>query len=407
MNAWSMPWSSMTTWLSVAQWLLAIAVTSGMAVWLATAVCAFAFRARRKPRSGPAAGLPPITLLKPVYGVEKNLRENLRTACLQDYPEYQVVFSVQRRDDPAIPILRELEREFGPELVTVVVESVEVGLNGKINNLCGAFPHARHDVLVISDSDVHLGPDFLARMVEPLADPSVGAVTTFFRARGAERWYEKFELLTLNGDQFPMAIFASATRITEFCFGASTAITRRTLERIGGFEAFGHSLVEDTEMGRRIQELGQRLVAIPYVVDTTVDLRSPADWVRKQIYWDQNTIAAVPGVYAASLCLRVIPLALLYAALRGGDTIGLAFFATALGVRLVTVATVFSVALGDTEGLRALWLVPIKDVLGIVWVVRAIFARTVVWRGVELSIGAGGRLSASPSSAAAVVEHGS
>jgi ceramide glucosyltransferase len=160
-------------------------------------------------------------------------------------------------------------------------------------------------------------------------------------------------------------------------------------------------------MGRAIQALGQRLVAIPYVVDTTVDLRSPADWVRKQIYWDQNTIAAMPGIYAACLCLRVIPLALLYAALRGGDAIGLEFLAAAVGVRLASAAVALGVGLRDREGLRALWLGPFKDVLGTLWVLRAAFARTVVWRGVELSIGAGGRLSPAPVRVAAAAERAS
>jgi ceramide glucosyltransferase len=394
--------------LTIGEWMLAGTVSIGLAVWLATLVCAFSFRARRAPRGGDSAGrLPPVTLLKPVYGIEKNLRENLRTACLQDYPEYQVVFSVQRHDDPAIPVLREIEREFGPDRACVAIENVEVGLNGKINNLCGALRYARHDVLVISDSDVRLASDFLRRIVEPLADPSVGAVTTLFKATNAQRWYEKFELLTLNADQTAMAIFASTTRIAQFCFGASTALTRRTLERIGGFEALGHSLVEDTEMGRRIQGLGQRVVAIPYVVDLTVDLKSPADWVRKQVYWDQNTIAAVPGAYAAGWCLRVIPLALLFAVLRGGDGVGLALLTAALVVRLASAAIVLRVGLGDREGLRALWLVPVKDVLGIVWALRALFSRTVVWRGVSLSVGGGGRLSSASSTATVVAERSS
>lgn len=395
----------MNIWLKIGESLLAIAVTGGMAVWLATLVCALFFRARRVAiRAGTTAKLPAVTLLKPVYGLEKNLKDNLRTACLQDYPEYQVVFSVQRCDDPAIPILRELEREFGSGLVSVALENVEVGLNGKINNLCGALPHARHDVLVISDSDIRLAPDFLRRIVEPLADARVGAVTTLFKATCATRWYEKFELLTLNADQASMAIFASTTHITQFCFGASTALRRETLERIGGFEGLGHSLVEDTEMCRRIQAQGQRVVAVPYVVETAVDLKSPAEWVRKQVYWDQNTIAAVPGVYAISSCLRVIPLALLFAILRGGDAVGLGFFVAALGVRLVSAAIILGVGLGDREGLRALWLVPLKDVLGIVWALRAAFSRTVVWRGVELSIGAGGRLSPLSSDGSAVSE---
>lgn len=400
-------WSSMAITLFIGEWLLAIVVSIGTLVWLGTLGCALGFRRRLSESVELADEPPPVTLLKPVYGVEKNLRANLRTACLQDYPEYQVVFSVQRCDDPALPILRELEREFGPERATIAVESAHVGLNGKINNLSGALPYARHDVLVISDSDVHLRPDFLRRIVAPLADPNVGAVTTFFKARDAERWFEKLELLTLNADQFAMAVLASSTKVVQFCFGASTALSRRTLERVGGFEAFGHSLVEDTEMGRAIQACGQRLVAIPYVVETTVDLKSAADFARKQIYWDQNTIAAVPAVFAAAWCLRVIPLALLFALLRRFDALGLGLLAVASAARLASAATVLGVALRDREGLRALWLVPLKDVLGVVWGLWASFSRSVVWRGVELSVANGGCLRASAANSAAAAEHGS
>jgi ceramide glucosyltransferase len=391
--------------LSIATWLLAVGTLLGTGCWFATFICAFFFRSRRPP-SAPdfAHGLPPVTLLKPVYGLEKNLKENLRTACLQDYPEYEVVFSVQRPDDPALPVLRELEREFGPRRACVVVEQVEVGLNGKINNLCGAWRHARHDVLVISDSDVRLDASYLRCIVAPLADPDVGAVTTFFKARSANTWYEKLELLGLNADQFAMALFSSATRLVQFCFGASMALRRETLERIGGFEAFGHSLVEDTEMGREIMRLGRRLVVVPHVVETTVDLSSVVEWAKKQIYWDQNTLAAVPGVFAASALLRVIPLSLLFATLRGFDTIGVGLFGVATAVRLACAAAVLGVALRDFEGLRALWLVPLRDLLGVVWALRATFSRKVVWRGVELSVASGGRLV--PRGAAAV-EHGS
>lgn len=369
---------------------LLLSVTIGALIWLACAACAFFFRRRRAPASVQAPG---VTLLKPVYGLEKHLARNLRTACEQDYPDYQVLFSVQRKDDPAIPLLLELEREFGPERVSVAIENVVVGMNGKVNNLAGALPHARHEILVISDSDAALRPDFLSRIVTPLADPQVGAVTTFFRAVQADRWFEKLELLGLNADQFAMAMLASATGLVDFCFGVSTALRKRTLAEIGGFEALGASLVEDTEMGRRIRQLGKRVVAIPHVVDVTVDLESPRDWARKQVYWEQNTLAAVPGLFAAGLLLRVVPVALAFAALRSFDAVGSAVLLTALAIRLLSAAAVLGVALGDREGLRALWLLPLKDVLSLIWSLRALLAKTVVWRGVELSIGPRGQLS--------------
>ena len=385
--------------LSIGEWALAVGIALGAACWLAVLGCAFTFRARRF-RSAKAFGVwPSVTLLKPVYGLEKNLRENLRTACLQDYPDHQVVYSVQRPDDPAIPLLRELAQEFGAQRVSVVVASVCIGVNGKVNNLAGALPHARHELLVISDSDVSLERDFLRQIVAPLADPEVGVVSAFFRGVDAGTWYEQLELLALSGDQFAMAMLASATGRVDFCFGASTALSRTTLAQIGGFEALGASLVEDHEMGRRIGALGKRVVVIPHVVRTTVDLSSPAAWWQKQTYWDQNTLAAVPGVFALTLLLRIIPLALVFAALRGFDSVGLSVLCAAVTIRVSAVALVLAVALGDRRSLRALWLVPVKDLLSLGCALQAFFSRKVVWRGVEMAVGRGGQLSAVSSSA--------
>lgn len=377
--------------MNTAQLALAIGIGIGSLVWLFTLCCAFFFRSRPLPPQRFDV-LPPVTLLKPVYGLEKNLRENLRTACTQDYPDYQVVYSVQRRDDPAIPILLELEREFGKARVTVAIENVEVGLNGKINNLAGALPHARHEILVISDSDVRLRPDYLKTIVAPLADPEVGCVSTFFKASDAGPWYEQMEQLSINTDHFAMAIFASVIHVVDFCFGASTALTKETLASIGGLEGLGDYLVEDNEMGQRIARSGKKLVVVPYVVDTMTDLPSAAQWWQKMTYWDQNTKAAVPGVFVAALFLRVIPLALLFAALRGFDVLGLQVFAAALAVRVSAAAAVLGVAARDFRGLRSVWLVPIKDTLSVFWFVRAFLTRTVIWRGVEMQLTSDGRL---------------
>jgi ceramide glucosyltransferase len=372
--------------------LLAGAIAVGSGCWLGTLIAALFFR---QPRAASAAGFeswPPVTILKPVCGLEKNLRLNLRTACEQDYPIYQVVYSVQRHDDPAIGLLRELEREFGKDRVSVVIDEVQVGMNGKINNLAGALGHARYDVLVISDSDVRLRTDYLKAIIAPLADAAIGGVSTFFRAVDAGAWYEQMELLTLNVDQFAMAIFASALGVSDFCFGASFALRRQTLERIGGLAALGSYLVEDNEMGQRILRAGLKLAMVPYLIDTTVDLKSPSQWWQKMTYWEQNTRAAKPGVFLSALVLRTIPLALLLAALRGFDAIGLAVFCGVFALRVTAAAVVLSVALQDRASLRSLWLLPIKDVLSLFWYARAIATRTVSWRGVQLALTRDGQL---------------
>jgi ceramide glucosyltransferase len=374
--------------------LLGLCVLVGSACWLGVFVCALRFRALTGQTVAPLQGWPGVTVLKPVCGLEKNLAVNLRSACLQDYPDYQVVYSVQDSDDPALPLLREIQQEFGAERVSVACSVANVGVNGKINNLAGALPQARHELLVISDSDVLLRPDYLKRIVLPLADPGVGIVSTFFRGRDAGPWYEQMEQLTLNADHFALAMLGNATGLFDFCFGASTALSKTTLAAIGGFEGLGDFLTEDTEMGRRVLALGKRLVDLPYVVDTTIDLPTPGHWWRKQTYWDQNTRVAIPRVFIASLILRVIPLALLFGVLRGFDALALWLVGVALVARMAAVVAVLGVALADVHGLLSIWLVPLKDILSLVWFVRAFATRRVVWRGVEMALTSDGRLSA-------------
>ena len=150
---------------------------------------------RFKASSGASSGSrpaswPPVTILKPVCGLEKNLRENLRSACVQDYPEYQVVFSVQVPNDAALPLLKDLQREYGADKVSIAVDGSQTAPNGKVRNLLGGLPYARYDLLVISDSDVMLGPDYLKTIVAPLEDPAIGYVCTLYKASHAETWFE-------------------------------------------------------------------------------------------------------------------------------------------------------------------------------------------------------------------------
>jgi len=379
----------------ILEWLFLIPVVCG-SVFVVLCLLAVIRLRTRAPRIAEFSfsSWPPVTLLKPVYGLEKNLRENLRSACLQDYPAYQVVLSVQRRDDPAILLLQEIQREFGSELVCVAVEDCRAGTNGKINNLVGGLKHARHDILVISDSDVLLRPDYLKTIVAPLADPNVGYVCTLYKATHADTWHERVELLTLNADLMTSMIFARVTGITSFCLGATTALRRDTLEAIGGLPALADYLVEDFEMGRRIWKLGKKDVILPYFIDTIMDLKSPSQWWGHQVYWDQNNRAARPLAFAVTILVRSVPFALLYAAARLGDALGTAVLLAALLLRLATAAVILGWGLRDREGLRSLYLLPFRDLAALVSFFLAYTKRTTVWRGSHFTLTRDGRLVA-------------
>ena len=334
---------------------------------------------------------PAVTILKPVHGLEKDQKESLRSACLQDYPDFQVLFSAQDPGDPVIPVLKELQEEFGPERVTVVIESFRVGPNGKINNLVGAFPHARNDILVISDSDVRLRPDYLKTIVAPLTDPEVGYVCTLYKAVSANRWFEKLELLTFNADFIPSVVFAHLSGASKSCLGASMAFRRSSLKEMGGFEALADYLVEDYEMGRRIWSTGKKIALVPYSVEIVIDFGSFSQWWNHQVYWDQNTRAARPAGFFASILTRSVPFALFFAMARLGDATGLAVLGAALVLRLATAASTI-ISFRDHEGLKSLALLPVRDMLALLSWFLSFTKRTVMWRGSEFILTRDGRL---------------
>jgi ceramide glucosyltransferase len=371
--------------------LLLVPVLGGSLFYIAALLTA-AFFFRGRPAPGDAGSKrPPVSVLKPIYGLERNLENNLRSILRQDYPDYQVVLSVQRLDDPALPLLRRLEREYGRERATVVAVEAEPVVNGKVQNLQNALSAARHDILVISDSDVFTPADYLTSITAPLRSAGLGYVCTLYKGVDARRWYEQLELLTYNAEFIPSTIFAYMTGASGLCLGASVALRRETLEAVGGLESLADYLVEDYELGRRILARGQSMTLLPYFVDLTVDLDSAKSWWRHQIYWDQNTRAARPIGFAASVLTRALPFALLYAAVRLFDPLGLAVFAAALAIRLAT-STGMAFLFQDRAGLRALWLLPLRDVAGLLFWMLALGKRRFVWRGYEFELASGGRI---------------
>jgi len=383
----------LTPWPAL-QWALLFPVGGGSLYALLCLAAVLRLRVGAgRARAGPDFS-PPVTVLKPIHGLEKGLEENLRSTCVQDYPEFQVIFSVQRKDDPALPLLHRLQQEFGSAKVEVVVDDAQIAPNGKIRNLLGALPRARYPVLVISDSDVRLRPDYLGTIVPLLAEPGVGCACTFYKAVGAQTWYEALEQLTLNADFVPSLVFASWSGASRFVLGASTALSSSVLAEIGGLSALSDYLVEDFEMGRRILAAGKRIAVAPYFVDTMVDLRSPRQWWNHQVYWDQNTRAANPWGFLGTLLVRSVPFALLFAAVRLFDPLGLKVLAFALAVRLLAAGACLRFGLGDGRSVRSLGLLPLRDLAGLVSWALAFIQPTVIWRGEQFNLTPDGRMVA-------------
>jgi ceramide glucosyltransferase len=377
-----------TVAFDILQLALFVPVLGGSVFCLLCVWAARRFKAQWQPVS---TYRPPITILKPIYGHDKGLEENLLSLCKQDYPEYQIVLAVQRTDDPALPVLRKLAEQF-PDRVTLVVKPSEPVVNGKVQNLTNALAEARHEILLISDSDVRVAPDYLKTIVAPLEDPKVGYACTLYRSAGAEQWFEKLELLTFNADFVPSVIFSAVTGVAPFCLGASVAFRRADLEATGGMADLGHYLVEDHELGRRLRNLGKRMVLLPHVVDVIADYPTFDRWWNHQIYWDQNTWAANPIGFALTILTRAIPFALLFALVREFDPLGIFVLLVAVGIRLATAALICADTLDDREGVNALWLLPVRDLFAQVTWYIALTRRSFVWRGHRFGLTKEGRI---------------
>ncbi len=361
--------------------LLLVPVVLAGFYWLAATACLAIFiRRGRKDRadSAPAPYLPFVSLLKPVYGLEKGLESNLKSACHQEYPEYEVVFGIQRTNDPALRVVQSVAADSPLGNSLIVVDDSTCGNNGKVNNLLHIIKVAKGEVLVFSDSDMRLAPDYLRTIVAPLADETTGISCTLYRAEGPENIFEIFELLSYNAEFVVSIVFATLTGASIACPGATLAIRREVLEEVGGLAPFCDDLVEDYALAKRVVEKGYRVRFVPYAAGMRLDLASVADWWRHQVGWDLKTRVASPSGHFFTLLIRGIPFALLYAATGGPRGWTVLFLAA--GLRILTGA-VNARHLGDRDGLRCMWLLPVRDLLALAVWLASLVKRDTSWRG--------------------------
>ncbi len=341
-------------------------------------------------RIGDDRRLPPVTVLKPLKGPGVELYENLASFCRQDYPAFQIVCGVEDADDPAVRVVRRLRHDF-PRVPIVLAIDRAPGTNRKVANLCQMMRHARHDVLVLSDADIRVRPDYLRTLVAPLLDPTVGLTTCLYRALAPPGMPAVVEALSINTDFTPMVMTAQLVEPFGYAFGASIAVKRAALEHVGGFAAIADYLADDYELGHRVAHAGYGLVLVPYVVDTVLDARTCSDVWRHQLRWARTYRACRPVGWFATILTQATFWGVVSYLATAGSPAGWIALAGTVGARLVGLAGVLGL-LGDRHTLRWLWLVPGKDLAAtLVWA-TAFLGREVTWSGERLRIEADGRL---------------
>ena len=356
----------------------------------------------------PRFKLPAVTVLKPLHGDEPLLEQALTSFFRQDYPALQLVFGVQSTDDPAIALVETLCRRFPGVDATLVVNPRPHGTNRKIANLINMFPRARHDVLVVSDSDMHVAPDYLRRVVDGLQQPGVGLVTTIYTGLPSTR-----TLTGQMGAAYINQIFASGALLARFlgrqdCLGATMALTRSTLLRIGGFPSLSPFVADDGVLGRRVRALGLQIGLAPTVPATTVSETGFGALFRHELRWARTIRAMAPIGFLLSAVQFPVFWAAVAVAASGLQPWALIVLAAACLGRAVLGRRIERV-LGAAP--TALVLAPLRDILSMAVMAAAFFDDQVAWRGQVLSTAPDRALAqngsaASYRSAPAVLAHG-
>lgn len=334
---------------------------------------------------------PPVTLLKPVHGLEFELEENLRTFCAQDYPEYQVVLGVLAPDDAALPVLRRLAAEFGERVTVAVGDGVARHRNPKIATLAPMLPHARHELLVVADSDMRVGPDYVDAIAAAFDDPHVGAATCIYRGEPADNGVASALGAMAITEQFaPSALVATAVEPMSYCFGGTMAVRRPVFDAFGGLDALGAQLADDAAMGRFTAELGHRVVLARYVAATVVDEPDLRALLGHELRWARTVRSVRPGGYAGLILTYPLPLALAYLALARRRGFALGVVAAAATVRVALHFAAQRIMRAPRR--PSLGLIPVRDVLGLAVWMAGLRGDEVRWRGRPIQIAPDGKI---------------
>jgi ceramide glucosyltransferase len=356
--------------------------------WLTRRFATMAVHARAVPLLSP----PGVSVLKPLHGDEPLLELALASTLAQDYPCFQVVFGVQRGDDPALAVIDRLRAHFPDADLAVVVDPRTHGTNPKIGNLINMLPAARHDVLVIADSDLHVAPDWLTRVVAALLSPGTGLACTIYAGRPATgALVERLAAMQITDSFLPGAVLARALGRQD-CLGATMALRRDTLAAIGGLEALVNHLADDNVLGRRVRALGLAVALADTVPETTVPEATLGALWRHEVRWARTIRRLVPGQFAASVLQYPIFWAMLAIAVSGGAWWTWSLFETgwlarAFAARAINRALRPLMPPSPAEGLALrppLWLLPLREVLSVAVMLASYAGLTVDWRGQPL-----------------------
>jgi ceramide glucosyltransferase len=373
----------MVIWHAI-RWAILLLALVPFAYFITATIAALRFFGRHSDL--PRDFAPPVSILKPVRGLDREAYENYASFCRLDYPQYEILFNVADEHDPAIPVLEKLIRDFPERPMRLFIGAEQLGSSNKVNKLSNMVNEARHDLLVISDSDIRVAPDYLRAVVSPFRDPKVGAVTCLYRGIAGRSLGATVEAIGNTSDFAAGVLVAWLFDGVNFALGATMATTKQHLAEIGGFEDLADHFTDDHEFGYRIAALGYRVEIASRPVDTVYPDTSMAEFFRHQLRWSLAIRHATPLGYLGRVFVYGIFWTLLAMAVAPSLKIALAYLAALLILRPLMAWTVGVWGMHDPLLRRKFWLIPLNEICGFIVFVLSFATRRVQWRGTEYYI---------------------
>jgi ceramide glucosyltransferase len=372
-------------WMVTRDALLLLALAS-FAYYLVAIAAALRFFRGRDAAALPAGFTPPISILKPIYGLDRDTYQNYASLCAQDYPDYEILFCVSDELDPAIPVIAKLASDFPQRRINLLIGSEPLGVSDKVNKLCRMAREAGHEILAVSDSDVRVEPDYLRAIAAPFRDPAVGAVTCLYRGLTDGSLAANLEAIGNSTDFTAGVLVAWLFAPVNFTLGATMATTKTRLAEIGGFESLVDHFSDDYELGNRIAARGHRVELSTFPVSIVYPEQTLADAFRHQLRWNVSIRFSRPAGHLGLIFTQALPLALLAAIVAPSAVWAITLLVSYLLLRGISAWVVGVYGMRDAGVRRHMELLPLRDAFAFIVWVASFFPQRIHWRGREFYV---------------------
>jgi len=385
--------------LQIIEVLAVAGAVSGSAYYIICLLSAARFLRERKAADKSGRPTQAVSVLKPVRGTDPEMYQSFRTHCLQDYPDYEIIFGVSDASDPAIPLVEQLKAEFPQRAIHLMVCGEILGANTKVSNLAQMVRAARHECLIVNDSDIRVAPDYLRRVLDPLSDAAIGLVTCLYRGIANSTLGSRFESLGISTDFSAGVLVAqNIENGIRFGLGSTLAFRRRDLQAIGGFDAFVDYLADDYQLGSRIAALGLKVKLSEVVVETFLPRYTLRGFLSHQLRWARTVRDSRFWGYVGLGLSFGLPWAVFAVVFAHDARWAWALLTGTAALRIAAAIVVGKLVLRDRQVLRSLHLIPVRDLLALLLWMVSFAGDKVVWRGDRFRLENGRliRISAEP-----------